>query len=173
MLKKINKRGSKAQSDIVSYVLLIVIALGLAAGVYSFMKFYIPKDKETCSADISLYVENYKCHVNPDNAHKIIELTLKNKGLFNITGFVIKGGENYNELPITALETTDFGLNSSIPGRYYFENQLKAGLSKTTTFDYNIMGKIERVRIQPFIVSSKNTILLCERIADVKIEGCS
>jgi len=171
-MRKINQ---KAQSDIVSYVLLIVIAMSLAVGVYSFMKFYIPKDKETCSQEISLYVENYNCSKAIDQVEgeiKVFELTIKNNGLFNVTGFMIKATENYSRVPIIMLKTV--GDNEvAIPGRYYFSEQLKAGASKITEFDYTDMSSIQRVQIQPFTVSAKGTILLCERISDVKIEDCS
>jgi len=171
---RILNKNKKAVSDMVSYVLLIVIALSLAVGVYSFMKFYIPKDKETCSEDVSLYIEDYKCYLDTNpNPRKIIELTIKNKGLFNITGFVIKGSENYTDLPIIMMKTVDFGSEEVTPGRYDFAEHLKAGRTITTKFDYTNQTKIERINIQPFAVSSTTRTLLCERIVDIKIEGCS
>ena len=141
------------------------------------MKFYIPnQDKETCSQDVSIYVENYRCY-NETNAEnnqiKILELTLKNKGLFNITGFVLKGAENYSDTPIIMLKTIDEAAETVIPGRYYFKEQLKAGTSTIAKFDYtNDAISIGKIQIQPFAVSSKNKILLCDRIADVRIENC-
>ena len=54
-----NKRGI---SVIVSYVLLIVIAVGVSIGVYSYLRLQVPKDRLECNPDIALSVQKYSCN---------------------------------------------------------------------------------------------------------------
>jgi len=74
----------------VGYVLLVVIAVGLSAAVFSFLKVYVPKEKPECSPDISLIVQSIeKCTINGD---KIIldNIKLTNKGLFKVPAVYIR-----------------------------------------------------------------------------------
>ena len=159
------KNNKKAISELIAYVLLIVIALGLAAGVYTWMRIYIPPEKEkaTCPEDISLYINDYAC----DTANKRISLMIENRGMFNIDGITIMASNSSDKLPATMLNTTD--KISAIPGTYY--QKLKLEETTTANFSYTGLDKIGRIRIQPFTISGKN-LLLCKNIVDIAIEGC-
>jgi len=80
------KRGA---SMIVSYALLIVIAIGLSAIVYPFLKARLPIDNVECPSDLSLSIEEVSC----DLATQSINLTMLNRGLFNITGAYVRFAE--------------------------------------------------------------------------------
>ena len=74
-----NKKGV---SELVSYVLLIIIAVGLSVFVYNYISSYVPKDKPTCNQDVSLIVQDVSCvHGSPAGE---IDISLLNKGLFKI-----------------------------------------------------------------------------------------
>lgn len=81
--EKINK---KAISELVSYVLLIVLAIAMAAGAYVFLKPYAekPLPEQECPEAVNIVLENYSCNNGQ------ITFTLKNKGLFNIYGVKLK-----------------------------------------------------------------------------------
>jgi hypothetical protein len=81
-----NKKGV---SELVSYVLLIIIAVGLSVFVYSYISSYVPKDKPTCNQDVSLIVQDVVC-VNGDPGQ--IDVTLLNKGLFKVDEAYIRFG---------------------------------------------------------------------------------
>jgi FlaG/FlaF family flagellin (archaellin) len=79
---KMNKRGI---SEIISYVLLIVLAVGLATATYYFLlqqTNIMPAD--VCPDGISITVENYTCNSG------MLNLTLKNSGRFDVGGVRIK-----------------------------------------------------------------------------------
>lgn len=71
----------------VGYVLLIVIAVGLSVLVFSYLKFYVPKDMPQCPEDVSLSIEEASC--DSGNVH----VTLKNRGLFKVSGAYIRIGD--------------------------------------------------------------------------------
>lgn len=83
-----NKRGV---SEVVSYVLLVAIAMGIAVLVFSFLKSYVPKEKPECKGDINIIVDNIKCVNNKTD--NILNFTLQNRGLFKIDLAYIRIGE--------------------------------------------------------------------------------
>lgn len=84
--QKMVHKNKKAISEIVSYVLLIIIAVGIAVLVYSFLRLYVPRERLSCPDDISLAITNTQCIVNIDGTIRL-SVTLENKGLFNVTDF--------------------------------------------------------------------------------------
>ena len=73
---------NRGVSEVISYVLLVAIAMGIAVIVFSFLKAYVPKDKPTCDKEINIIADNLKCiHNATDN---LLNLTLQNRGLFKI-----------------------------------------------------------------------------------------
>jgi hypothetical protein len=78
-----NKRGI---SLLVSYSILVVIAIALSVLVYSSLKLYLPTDRPECSQEIKLIVEEATCQAGN------LDLTLSNRGLFNIPGAFIRLG---------------------------------------------------------------------------------
>ena len=72
------KKDKRGISIMVSYVLLIVIALGMAAGVFTWMRFYtLSDDTEQCPTDIALTIKDYNCE------SEVIKLTFENNLEFN------------------------------------------------------------------------------------------
>lgn len=96
--KKENKKGI---SILVSYVLLITLAIALAAATYTFLRTYAekPLPEEGCPEGTNIVIENYTCE---DDG---INITIKNRGLFNVTGVFIKiGNETDSEFLYDFLE---------------------------------------------------------------------
>jgi len=79
----------KGVSLMVGYALLIVIAIGLAAIVYPFLKARLPEDRVECPADLSISIEEVLCN----RADWSVTVRMLNRGLFNITGAYIRFAE--------------------------------------------------------------------------------
>lgn len=164
------KQNKKAVSEMISYVLLIVIAMSLSVGVYSWLKFYVPstQDSEVCGQDYALSINDYSCK------DKTISIKIENKGMFNITGFIIRVNDSAKNLPTTIPESIDVGTIIKQKDRYFFIKPIKPGDSKEIKFDYSNIGSIKRIQIQPFLVTSKlNKTIMCERIIDRTIDDCN
>jgi cysteine-rich repeat protein len=92
---KIHKKmkNKKAVSMMVSYTLLIIIAVAISIVVYSYLKLYLPSDRPECPADINLIIDDVVCIYDatvPTNTR--IELTISNRGLFNVDSFFARVG---------------------------------------------------------------------------------
>ena len=81
----------KAISEIVSYVLLVIIAVTISIFVFAFLKLYVPKDKPECKEGINLIIESAACTYGDGNSK--LTLTLQNRGLFKIDQAFIKIGK--------------------------------------------------------------------------------
>ncbi|MDP1695902.1 MAG: hypothetical protein Q8L29_03245 [archaeon] len=85
-------KNKKGVSEIVSYTLLVIIAVGLSVLVYNFLLGYVPKDKVgQCPEGTSLIVQSIVCEQISGTA-TITELKLSNKGLWNIPFAYIRVG---------------------------------------------------------------------------------
>ncbi len=77
----------------VGYVLLIVIALALAAGVFFYLKLYLPSDKPACSSDVDISIDEVVCVISSNTLPQDIYINITNRGLFSIDSAFIKIGE--------------------------------------------------------------------------------
>ncbi|MEM4647943.1 MAG: hypothetical protein QXO12_01365 [Candidatus Pacearchaeota archaeon] len=136
----------KAISELLSYVLLILISLSLALTVYSFLQYKarIP-EKVECPQGVSVYVVNYTCNNE-------IEFYLKNSGFWNISGINIKVYGELNNL-CNFTETSE---------------NLAPGEVKNFSIGCNNPKKLE---ILPFINSTKNKKIYCSN-AIIRLDIC-
>ncbi len=87
-LAKIERKNKSALSNLVAYVLLISITISLSVMVYGWLKFYVQKDDvASCPSNINIIINNYNCL---SGASGNLTVTLKNKGLFNVDGFILR-----------------------------------------------------------------------------------
>ncbi len=154
--KKIGKRGV---SEMIAYVILISIAMGLAVGVYAFLKVVSEGTKPPidCKQGTTISLENYDC--KPDEG--IITLTIKNTGRFNVNGIIAKFGDDTTKEPVEMLKPYPF--LSALLGHFSFD--LAPGESKEAKFKktdaYNPPEGIVRVvQIQPYIMDKRKTVCL-------------
>lgn len=89
-----NKRGISA---VVGYVLLISITITLSASVYNWLKYYVTSDQiEECSDNVNIIISEYECYsrvydyVAGTTEEGNISITLKNKGLFSVDGYILR-----------------------------------------------------------------------------------
>ena len=150
---RVNKRGV---SEMISYVILIAIAIGLSIGVYIWLKdFANVSPKIDCKDGTSLRLENYI------NISGTVKLTVKNNGNFNITGLILTVGNNTKRMPIELLIPIDGGTESTL-GHYDFLTPLKPGETNEAGF-MKSKNEIKIIQIQPYIRDEKGEIIVCEK----------
>ncbi len=174
------KNNKKGLSEIISYVMLIVIAISLSIIVYTWLQIYVPKEKIECPSDVSLVINEYSCDENLN----IINITFKNKGLFDVEGVNVKiANRSVNSVPIYDLKSRSgsiFGTGSATDteGYTYFNAPMSPGFEYTDRFEYGEYEKILKIQITPFIFDKKSSdrkdsIVLCSDSAIVQeIQGC-
>ena len=168
-IKKIKSKikSKKAVSLMVSYVLLIVIALALASVIYSWAKVksnFLPQ--EECPEDVSIIIKDYSCN----NTIKVISLYIENKGLFNINGFFIRASDNESIIASIPLNTTDIERSLIISGRYdFFDNLLKPNEVRVANFSFKNSDPLKKIEIQPYILQEK--ITLCPNRVRLNIDA--
>ena len=87
-MKTKNKKGI---SIMVSYVLLVVIAVSLSTLLYAFLKLYVPKEKPECKDGINIAIQDVQC------ISKTLTVTLQNRGRFKISAVYIRIGNASRE----------------------------------------------------------------------------
>lgn len=173
-------RNKKAVSEVISYVLLIVIAISLATGVYVWMRAYVPSEtEEKCADDTAISITDYNCiRVPPVNGPRYIDLKVLNQGFFDVDGFFIIASDAVERPPYQGVNSTE--VYQIEVGRYNL--QLKPGESSLgyITFHYpkyqngTEWTHIARLKVQPFKTGTK-ALLACPYIAEIRPEasqGC-
>jgi flagellin-like protein len=157
----------KGLSEIVAYVLLIVIAISLSLLVYAWLKGHLPTKTEKCPEDVSLIIEEYSCNT----ITKEIDLILRNNGLFNIDGMIIKASNTQEGL-------AGCPLTNEKEGQYFFDEKLgpgkalEPGKSITANFNYENCGSIVKIGIIPLKDVGRERKLCDQAIINQEIKGC-
>ncbi len=150
-------KNKKAVSAMVSYVILISITIGLSIAVFVWLKDYANVNpKINCKEGTSILLENYS------QDSDMIYLTLKNNGLFNISGIILHVGNNTKRMPIKRLMPS---VSGGILNGYYDFNPALAPSSDSQVIsfsksDYSYPIKV--IQIQPYIRNEKGTAIVCE-----------
>ncbi|MEK6918813.1 MAG: archaellin/type IV pilin N-terminal domain-containing protein [Nanoarchaeota archaeon] len=166
-----NKKGL---SEVVGYVLLIAIAISLSIVVYSFMKSYVPKESTSdCPSGTSMIIADYKC----DTTKKVLNLTLQNKGLFDIDGFIIRisvvdDGENIPSKELSYNNGTE-NVKTSV---MYFDTLSDLTLHPSQKFNrlynYSEYANINKIQIIPLKLYKGENLLCGGAQIMQNMEGC-
>lgn len=159
----------------ISYVILISIAIGLSIGVYGWLKLIAnPTPQIDCKEGTSLILESENC------APGRLELTLKNNGRFNISGVIISIGNNPQNQPTTYPMPDELG--GVLQGHYQFSEPLKPPQLSTASFtNKEKIGNIEQIipftdikviQLQPFIMDKNQRIICQNAVIKQEITGC-
>ena len=135
-MKDMSYQNKKGVSEIISYVILIIIAVSIGAIVFTYLSNLVPKDRPECNEGLSLSVEEYACkYVDPKDGESHLNLTVKNRGRFNIEAAYIRIGNIGNKTGYW-INSKDFEYgdalkaNSELVKKQYFfdaSNVLKNG----------------------------------------------
>ncbi|VVB80261.1 Uncharacterised protein [uncultured archaeon] len=138
--------GKRAVSEIVAYVLLISISLSLAGMVYVWLKDYVPSENglAECEENVGLVIRDY----NYSCATKSLNLTIENKGLFDVDGYIIR--VNNLTLAKLGLYTLNRTGKPLAAGEVY--SDYYSLVNQTDEIPHkNISGYLTFVDVQPFL----------------------
>ena len=169
MLLRLHRKGV---SEIVGYILLIVITLTLSAFVYAYLKFYVPKEVPECAEDTNIIVQDYICTINNSK----LEIIVANKGLFKVYGMYVRLGDEGKRIRTQILGSSD--------NDFYFRESGKLGLLPGTSavkkFNLADLGgvsiqprKTYILEIQPAVFDSSNKLIACNKAVITKPIMCS
>jgi hypothetical protein len=158
-------------SEIVSYALLIMIAVTLFIIVSVVVRQYIPKfETPECPYDVNLILDDYKC--NKDNP-KETTFTLTNRGLFSVDAVYIRVGPEGSKIKelINKEEVFYKVKQGGLPpkGQWIWEptDNEKDDLSTTITGD-----KME-IEIEPAVINDEGKLALCTGAVITQKINCS
>ena len=165
------KRGL---SNIIAYVLLISITISLSVLVYGWLRFYVGEEEiETCSNNVNIIIRSYECYKQDEDTliGGRINVTLKNKGLFNVDGYTLR---------VHTRSDAEFGI-------YLFDDEgaeIAPGVEYSESYNFNdslqdIEGdgtpdeellEIKFIEVQPFVKEEGSDNIHCKSYASQVIE---
>ena len=149
----------------ISYVILIAIAISLSIGVYAWLKDYTNvSPKIDCKEDTSMVLEDYNC------TGEIIKLTVRNNGRFSVDGFIMQVSNESEKMPTEVLSGVG---QITLPGYFDFSSSLEPGGVRggdAVKFLIGDFSVIKVIQIQPYIIDEKSNRIMCEQ-AVIKKEG--
>ncbi|MFH1585365.1 MAG: hypothetical protein ABIB79_01190 [archaeon] len=152
MRKRLSKKGI---SIMIGYVLLISFAVIIGSLVYVWMKSYLPKDLPDCPDDTSIFIKDLTC--KNVSGEYVLDITFKNNGRFDVTGYYIKATQSENQKVATldiAPNLSSEGLGTFVGDVILFSTPpsikgLEPNDEKTHLF--NLSTNIYSIEILPFI----------------------
>ncbi|MEA3329719.1 MAG: hypothetical protein U9Q06_03165 [Nanoarchaeota archaeon] len=155
--------NKKAVSVIIGYVILILIVMMVAGGVYVLLdNYYMPVQKDICPDGVSLIIRDVECSSLDD-----VQITFENKGLFDVDGAYIKVSDKDNLAPYLDVKATE-GTFISEKGFFYFSggNGLRVGNDKEVKFNFEevygeggaqkTITEVKKIWVQPFVTDRKS-----------------
>ena len=145
--------GKRGISIVMGYVLLIVIAIALSGFVYTWLRFWVPSDDNAvCPDSVVIVVKNLNCEGNNLN------VTLENKGLFTIDGFIMRVN-NRSESQIGIYKIEDY-IGDIRPG-----DVLDFPETGYYTISEFMGGEPTLLDVQPWIIGEDGQKRYCERVS--------
>lgn len=172
-LRKIQIKNKKGVSEIIAYVLLILIAVSISVLVYAWLKVQVPKEKTTCPEGIAITIKSYSCE-----AGKKINISFENRGLFNIDGINVLIANVSGETPGNTINaSSSLGNPVQTEGFVYFNPALPPRKAWEDRFDYSSSGVLRRIQITPFVFEEKsdgknNELILCKDAIIIQDVSC-
>jgi len=152
---KLLHHNKKAVSEIIGYVLLISIAVGLSVVVLVYLKDLIPKDKPTCEDNVNLFLQDHNCKILLGKGNLTIRIV--NKGLFMIDAVYVYASEENRSAKNWLNDPNDPTLKDK------FFIYLEPEASKTLSFEstvYSNLGKNYSLEIAPGLYDAKTKLTL-------------
>ncbi len=168
-------KNKKAVSLMISYVILVAIAITMAIAVFAWLKIIANVEPvPSCEEETSLTISDYFCEVGA------FKLQIKNNGRFSVNGFILTVGNNPERVPTIRLiplntdEITGEGFfifPDLKPGELreaVFTNTEKKSDGRIREVDFEF---IKNLKLQPFIIED-NKKIVCENIIKQETENC-
>jgi len=161
-LRKLNQ-DKKGLSEMISYVLLVAIAIGISTGVFVWLKSYTNVTPVVdCEEGTSVLLESYTCQCEYELC--LMSLDIKNNGRFNVSGIILTISTDAKREPTDYLMQRKDSERRLKPGITYFDYPLSPG-SKSTVEFFNVnqkdeaLSSIPLIKIQPIITLNKNRVV--------------
>lgn len=151
---KVILQHKKGISEIIAYVLLISLTISLSVMVYAWLKLYVnPSTAEECPEGVNVIVVDYTCVPKTSAASGHIDVTLKNKGMFTVNGYILRVSDKPDaNIGIYTLTTSG---QEMVPGN-------------SSNFQKDVSYNITYLEVQPFVNGKKNSIQ-CEDFTTLKV----
>tara|TARA_Y100000310_G_C20368684_1_gene662475 strand:- start:242 stop:751 length:510 start_codon:yes stop_codon:yes gene_type:complete len=164
LLSLLNRKNKKGVSLLISYVLLITIAVALSVLVYNWLRFYVQDaEVEKCKEGISIVIQDYECLLSdPGLGEGSLNITVKNKGRFNIDGFLLKVNDRV-DAKIGLYNFTNEGA-ALVPAEVV---SLKYGFSGVDMNDSELT-QITMIEVQPFVLEGSDKTY-CEKVSSQSV----
>lgn len=143
----------------VSYVLLIIIAVGLSVAVYSFLKVYIPKyEAPECNKEVQISIAAYTCDNN------LVSIELTNRGLFNLEAVYVRIAEEGRKVKKTISPSPHYLTPVLAPGETSLLPHFPFTIDSSGFYD---------LEIEPAILNEEGNLALCPEYTITKTINCS
>lgn len=177
-------KKKKAQSLMVSYVILISIVMALSIGVFVWLKSAANVEPVVdCKDGTSMRLVDIKCSSSG------INLTLKNSGRFNVDGIILTVSNETEFLrPTYLIPLGEEGETTSQGGSYFFSPTLKPDetfIAYYSNKTKSIIGtggfgpeedieftEIKTIQIQPFLIEKTGAVICQNALIKQNVE-CS
>src|SRR3989344_333019 len=94
-MRRLSLQDKRGLTEVIGYVLLIVIAIGLGVLVYAYLELFVPKEKPECPDGIGIIISEARCTINQEASGGVsgnLAITLANKGRFTVDAAYIRMG---------------------------------------------------------------------------------
>ena len=159
-----------------SYILLISLGIFMAMSIYSGLKLIANvKPVQSCDEGTFMTIVDYQCQTGSFN------ITVKNNGRFSIDGILVSVGDSAVRAPVTPISAKNASNEGIDPGMYVFANAsgrfaLDPDQSTVSVFQplsVNSIKTVARIRVQPFIFSENNDVVVCSDAVIVQnLDSC-
>ena len=157
-MRALLQSNKNAVSNLIAYVLLISITIGLSVMVYNWLRFYVSEEEvEQCPDTVSVIIKDYSCSKGTSG---FLNVTLKNKGLFSVDGYILRVHDSL-DAKFGFYVLTDTGAHIA-PGKEH-----TTVYSFTESYDGKNFTDITLVEVQPFLI--KQGEISCKSYASQKI----
>ncbi len=159
-------RNKKGISELISYVLLIVMGIGIAAGFFVWVRYAaVPPQTSDCD-DVDLDVfNNCTCTLNPNGGINggSLEFWIKNRGNFNVYGLRIMVSNDS-----ISGKTSDIYIRGSSKNTY--KETINTGEIKMISGSYYDADVVRAIKITPFRMIDGNLTACTQK--NFPIECC-
>tara|TARA_Y100000310_G_scaffold341110_1_gene439188 strand:+ start:839 stop:1390 length:552 start_codon:yes stop_codon:yes gene_type:complete len=153
----------KGVSLLISYVLLITIAVALSVLVYNWLRLYVQDSElEICKDGITIVIQDYECLLPSGEVDGSLNVTIKNKGRFNIDGWALKVSDRVGG-KIGLYNFTSDGV-TLVPAE---TNNTKYLFSEVDNNDSELVS-ITMIEVQPFVVENGDRTY-CESVSSQSV----
>jgi hypothetical protein len=153
-----NRPNKKGVSEMISYVLLIVIAIGLSVMVYAYLKLYVMPNRPECPTDTNLIVQEVECYYSSGKMN--LSVKFYNQGLFNVSAAYVRISKPYKEVRFQINKDEELFNPPISPGNFTW--RLYTNLTNVLNISIPSSQPLT-LEVQPAIYS-KNKLVPCESV---------